>query len=270
MTKKWRVVIVDDEQLARESLKNMLDILYEDMEVVGVAENKLQALALFNTHQEIDGVFMDIRLEEDGSKAGVDLAISLNQRTNPPWFIFTTAYSEHAIETLNNVRPIGYLLKPLNSSELDNTLNYMRQNWSRLKTIPNVYDDNEHSIEISYKITQGTAKQKCKRWIKPSEIVYLRKNKNINSVQIKLVNSDLLDEINGTLESWQKKLNYPYFLQIHRSYFINLRQAQSIHQHPFQHDTYQLSFKCFPDDHLTIGEMFYQQLVEKLQNGAYE
>jgi two-component system, LytTR family, response regulator LytT len=266
MAKKWRVIIVEDEYLARENLKNMLNICHHDIEIVGEAETAKEALLLFNQLNNIDGVFIDILLETESSRSGLDLASVLSKRENPPWLIFTTAYKKHALEAIKT-HPADYLLKPLDASKLDAALNYVRRVYDKKIPVIIAQTDNETSIEIRHSfINQYGEKEKCKCFIKPSDIVYVRTNQVANTLRIKMVNGEILDNVVGTLTLWQDKLNKPYFFKIYKSHFVNLKEAQSVHPHPFQKETYQLAFKCC-NERLTIGDTFYEQLLQRLQNG---
>lgn len=265
MLKKWQVIIVEDEYWARENLKLMLTTRYDDIEIVGEAETAKEALRLFRELKTIDGVFVDIVLETESERAGLDLAANLSNRECPPWLIFTTAYEKHALEAIKT-HPVDYLTKPLDASKLDTALDYVRKIYSNKSFLPCAVE-NETRLEICHTVVDKYgSRERCKCFIKPSEIVYVRKNSNVASIHIKLANGDSLDNIAGTLADWQKKLQHRCLLQIHRSYFVNLKHAHSIHPHPFQKETYQLLFKCCAE-RLTIGETFYQQLLEKLQRG---
>lgn len=269
MVKKWRVVIVEDEYWARENLKTMLSIRHDDIEIVGEAETAKEALLLFNQVNHIDGVFIDILLETESSRSGLDLASVLSKRESPPWLIFTTAYEKHALEAIKT-HPVDYLLKPLDASKLDAALDYVRKTYSEKAPIIISQTDNEARIEIRHTlINQYGEKEKCKCFIKPSEIVYIRTNQAENTLRIKLVNGDVLNNVAGTLSQWQEKLNSCYFFKIYRSHFVNLKEAQSVHPHPFQKETYQLAFKCC-SERLTIGETFYEQLLQRMQNIDYQ
>lgn len=265
MAKKWRVIIVEDEYLARENLKTMLNICHDDIEIVGEAKTAKETLSLFNKLNNIDGVFIDISLETESSRAGLDLANVLSKQENPPWLIFTTAYEKYALEAIKS-HPADYLLKPLDARKLDAALDYVRRDYDKNKTGVIAQTDNEAHIEIRHSlINQYGEKEKCKCFIKPSDIVYVRTNQAANSLRIKLVNGEILDNVAGALKTWQDKLNKPYFFQIYKSHFVNLIYAQSVHPHSFQKETYQLAFKCC-SERLTIGEKFYELLLQRLQN----
>lgn len=157
MAKKWRVIIVEDEYLARENLKSMLCIRHDDIEIIGEAETAKEALSLFNQLNNIDGFFIDILLETESSRSGLDLASVLSKRDNPPWIIFTTAYEKHALEAIKT-HPVDYLLKPLDASKLDAALEYVRRIYDKNKTAIIEPSDNETSIEIRHSFIRVVAR----------------------------------------------------------------------------------------------------------------
>ena len=252
MVKKWQVIIVEDEYLARENLKIILTTRYEDIEVVGVAETAKEALQLFKDIKTIDGVFIDIVLETEGDRSGLDLAANLSRRENPPWLIFTTAYKKHALEAIKS-HPADYLLKPLDASKLDIALDYIRQGGNKKLVINSPMDDKGISIKVGKEITP------CQ----PSEILYVSAIKGTKTVKIKLINGKTLSNVAGTLIIWKNILNNHYFCQIHRTHIVNLREVSLP-----QKGTHEVVFKCC-NDSLPIGETFYEELSKRLQNGDF-
>ena len=105
------VLIVDDEQLARQRLRHMLSGMGE--QVVGEAATGEQALQQ-TMHASPDLVFMDIRMP---GMDGLETAGYINQMENPPAIIFTTAYSDHALEAFET-HAVDYLLKPIKQDSL--------------------------------------------------------------------------------------------------------------------------------------------------------
>lgn len=114
--KSMKVLIVDDERLARERLVRMVGTL-DDYEVVGDADSGQQAI-LKAIELEPDIVLLDIRMPGmDGLLAGKQLATL----SSPPAVIFCTAFGEHAIDAFD-VQASGYLLKPIKREILRETL----------------------------------------------------------------------------------------------------------------------------------------------------
>ncbi len=110
------VLIVDDEQLARQRLRHMLSGMGE--QVVGEAATGEQALQQ-TQNSSPDLVLMDIRMP---GMDGLEAAGYINQMDNPPAIIFTTAYTDHALQAFET-HAIDYLLKPIKQDRLANAIN---------------------------------------------------------------------------------------------------------------------------------------------------
>jgi len=110
------VLIVDDEQLARQRLRHMLSGMGEH--VIGEAATGEQALQQ-TQNSSPDLVLMDIRMP---GMDGLEAAGYINQMDNPPAIIFTTAYSDHALQAFET-HAIDYLLKPIKQDRLANAIN---------------------------------------------------------------------------------------------------------------------------------------------------
>jgi two-component system, LytTR family, response regulator AlgR len=106
-----RVVIVDDEPLARDRLKRLLADL-PGYEIVGEAGDGETALDLID-EEEPDLVLLDIRM---GGVDGIQVARNLQDLELPPAVIFTTAYSEHALSAFD-ANAQAYLLKPIRAEK---------------------------------------------------------------------------------------------------------------------------------------------------------
>ncbi len=111
-----KVLIVDDEKLARERLVRMVDSL-DDYEVAGVAESGDDAIRQAIKH-EPDVVLLDIRMP---GTDGMSAAAQLGTLAAPPAIIFCTAFGEHAIEAFD-VNASGYLMKPVRRQALVDAL----------------------------------------------------------------------------------------------------------------------------------------------------
>jgi len=107
-----KVLVVDDEPLARDRLKRMLEP-ETDYQVVAEAGNGEQAIEQATQHAP-DIILMDIRMPGvDGLQAAQQLA----QQDNPSAIIFCTAYDEYAINAFD-VQAVGYVLKPVRRATL--------------------------------------------------------------------------------------------------------------------------------------------------------
>lgn len=111
-----RVLIVDDEQLARDRLGRMVSVL-EGYQVVAEAGNGRQALEQAQ-QTEPELVLLDIRMP---GMDGLETARHLSELDEPPAIIFCTAYEEHAVQAFE-LQAVGYLLKPVRRDSLASAL----------------------------------------------------------------------------------------------------------------------------------------------------
>lgn len=111
-----RILIVDDEPLARSRLRALVEELQEH-EVVGEAENGRRAVERC-AELEPDVVLLDIRMP---GMDGLEAARHIAEAQLPPAVIFTTAYDDHALAAFET-RAVDYLLKPVRASRLADAL----------------------------------------------------------------------------------------------------------------------------------------------------
>lgn len=111
-----KILIVDDEQLARQRLRTLLSEL-PDCEVAGEASHGREALDLAAAGP-LDVVLLDIRMP---GMDGMEVARHLNALPEPPAVVFCTAYSDHALEAFE-ANAIDYLVKPIRLERLSTAL----------------------------------------------------------------------------------------------------------------------------------------------------
>ncbi|NOX70148.1 MAG: response regulator transcription factor [Gammaproteobacteria bacterium] len=111
-----KILIVDDEALARDRLRQLLEEGNQHV-VVGDAANGQQALEMSGT-LDPDVVLLDIRMP---GLSGLEIAQHLNAFEKPPAVVFTTAYDEYAIEAFD-AQAVGYILKPVRRERLAQAL----------------------------------------------------------------------------------------------------------------------------------------------------
>jgi two-component system response regulator AlgR len=111
-----KVLIVDDEQPARERLARLL-VEIPGYEVAGEAANGHEAIDRYNALKP-EIVLMDIRMP---GMDGLETARHLMADETPPAVIFTTAYGDHALEAFD-AHAVGYLLKPVRVEKLEEVL----------------------------------------------------------------------------------------------------------------------------------------------------
>ena len=111
-----KVLLVDDEPLARERLRRLLQRLRPEACVIE-ADSGETALALL-AKEDPALVLLDVRMP---GMDGIEVAAAMDRLPAPPAVIFCTAYDEYALEALRH-QAVAYLLKPVRESELARAL----------------------------------------------------------------------------------------------------------------------------------------------------
>ena len=111
-----KVLIVDDEPLARERLARMI-LIQGGMNIIGQAGNGQEAIRLAEEHRP-DVVLMDVRMPGMDGLAAAHHIAELNP---PPAVVFCTAYGDYAVEAFSS-QATGYLLKPVKQADLEQAL----------------------------------------------------------------------------------------------------------------------------------------------------
>jgi len=126
---RCKVMIVDDERLARLELKRLLT-KFDHIDVVAEANSAKQALMLMNT-MAIDIVFIDIQMPH---MTGLELAQTF---ANNIKFVFCTAFNEHAVDAFA-LNAIDYLVKPVNPERLKQCLDKITKLKHQLQLQPKI------------------------------------------------------------------------------------------------------------------------------------
>src|ERR1700741_3737548 len=116
-------LIVDDEQLAREELKYLLDSA-GGVEVVAQGENGIEAVHLIRTHHP-DVVFLDVQMPGLDGFAVLKKLLEQEDADRMPQIIFATAFDQYAVRAFD-VNAIDYLLKPFDKNRVMQALDRAR------------------------------------------------------------------------------------------------------------------------------------------------
>ena len=122
-----KVLIVDDEELARLRLRGLVNENSEPRaEVIGEAANATQAL-VYLAERGCDLVLLDIQMP---GRDGMQLAAELRAMAQPPAVVFVTAHAEHALRAFE-LEAVDYLTKPVKRERLQAALRRVAQRLSR-------------------------------------------------------------------------------------------------------------------------------------------
>lgn len=186
----YKCIIIDDEELARELLKNYVDKV-DFLELVGSFENPLEAMNCLKT-EDIKIVFLDIQMPEI---KGTEFAKLVPATTK---IIFTTAYSEYALEGYE-LDAFDYLLKPIAFPRFLKAVQKIKievPDFGDTLTIKSGYDLFKVKIEDITHIESDS-----------EYVVFYANGKKIMSYQ--------------SLKSLEKALDPSRFIRVHRSFIVN-------------------------------------------------
>lgn len=241
-------IIADDEPLAREELRFLLDQTGE-VEVVGVAANGLEAIELI---EKLDPAlaFLDIQMPGlDG--LGVVRRLRENQ-IDPPHIVFSTAFDQFAVEAFK-LEAMDYLLKPVDRERLAATLARARRAVADRMAEPT----EQPSKPVFTKLLVKSGNRNLV--IGPEELVYA----TIANGVISLVAGQAEGQSNfRTLEELQASLDPDIFWRAHRSFLVNVNRIREVI--PWFKSTYQLRMDDKKGSEIPVSRLQSRRLREML------
>ena len=209
-----KVLAIDDEPLALQQLVSYIQKV-PFLELTGQCQSALEAKDILNS-QPVDAVFCDINMPDLN---GMDFVKSL---AAPPLVVFTTAYSEYAVEGFK-VNAVDYLLKPFGLDDFRRAANRLKD---RLEAAPaaapaapavSTDDDDTIFIKTDYKVIK----------IAVSDIRYVEGMSEYLKIHLEGQPKPVV-----TLLSMKKMEEFlpPTFMRIHRSYIINLKKILEVNK----------------------------------------
>ncbi len=265
---KLRVLIVDDEELARRGLEIRLKAA-PDIEVCGHSRNGREALSAIVEHKP-DIMFLDIQMP------GIDGFEVLKQMAGPdmPVVIFVTAYAEYAIRAFE-ANALDYLLKPIDESRLHAALDRAREQLDvreakahRVRLLKLICDlsGEELTLEQALASRPSEARQRPQR-------LAIKDGKETTCVDVADINwidaaGDYLcvhtpqqtHVLRGTMKKLEQVLDPERFVRVHRSTIVNGHRVRSMRSHT--NGEYFLTLDCGKELKLSRG---YKKNIKRLQ-----
>jgi two-component system LytT family response regulator len=226
---KMRTLIVDDEPLARERLR---DLLANDpeVEVIGECSDGPSAVGAIR-EQEPDLVFLDVKMPgHDGFRVIEEVGPE-----RMPVTVFVTAFDKFALRAFE-VRALDYLLKPFDRERFDAALQRAKEHFRRR-------DDDEVRQRLDALLTEvrGERRPMDRIAIKSSGSVYFLRAEEIDWIEAagnysRLHVGKTTHLLRDTMSSLESKLDPKRFLRIHRSTIINIERVRELQ--PYFHGDY--------------------------------
>lgn len=257
-----RVLIADDEPLAREELVYILSRI-SDVNVVAQAADGHELLVLLKA-EAIDVVFLDIQMPKLTGLAVMHALYALEKA--PPLFVFVTAYDEYAVQAFE-LEAVDYVLKPFDEARVMRALGKVR----RLLAAKNERPNEVNATGYLDKMEEARSVVPPSRTVRlvidegerlvvlnPSDVVYaVREGRGIQiHTETQTVESRM------TLSELEEKLSGQDFLRVHRSYLVNLDYIEAIT--PWFNGAYTLLLRDSARSTVPVSRSAAKHLFERL------
>ena len=220
-TSKYRTLIADDEQPARDRLKKLLAEHADQIELIGEAQNGLECLEMIDRLKP-DLVFLDIQMP------GLNGFEVLQQTSHSPVVIFCTAYDEFALQAFET-NSIDYIVKPVKAERIQKSID-------KLDSLKRHSDKQELLRIIESYMSQTPKKEITSIPVKLGDRMLFVRIEDVSyfSAEEKYVNIVTKDGktylSDFPLKSLEEKLGEG-FLRIHRSLLVNVKRIKEINKH---------------------------------------
>jgi len=233
-----KILIVEDELIIAEDLKMIVKRL--GYEVIGTATTFYKAEELIRTLNP-SLVLIDILLK--GDKSGIDVAEYIRANYSIP-FIFVTSFADRkTVEKAKLTQPNGYLLKPFEAEDIYITIEIAISNFNQNET-----KTNDVVMNNCIFIKEGTLLTK----IYFSDILWLQSDGNY----VEIYTTQKKHLLRSALKEVSKKLPEHTFIQVHKSYVVNIHQIQSVASNHL----------VLADKEIPLGRIYREDLINKLSN----
>jgi two-component system LytT family response regulator len=209
-----KCIAIDDEPLALKKLVTYIKkVPY--LELVAECRSAIEAQQVID-QQQVDAIFLDINMP---GLNGLDFAKSMQDHSKGPIMVFTTAYSEYAIEGYK-ANAVGYLLKPYSFDEFETAAQKVKdimeirhQSSAEVSADPN---DNVIYVKSDYRIVR----------IDISSIRYIEAMSEY--LRISCDDKEKPVIVLLSMKKIEEHLPTNTFMRIHRSYIINLNKIREV------------------------------------------
>lgn len=241
-----RILIVEDEIIIAEDLK--FELITLGYEVTGIAKSYDEAMQSIEENLP-DFMLIDIKLK--GAKDGIDLAETVKKQYDMPLVFLTSHADKTTVERAKRVHPNGYLIKPFEKEDLYTSIEIAFTNYLEVKAgvgeSKSLEEKNSAILDDSIFIRKDHLLVK----IRFDELQWISADGNY----LELHCFDKMHLLRSTLKIFLDKLPSDLFIQVHRSYAVNMKHISAI-----EYDSVMINKKVIP-----LSRSFLEPLKERLK-----
>ncbi|WGH75115.1 LytTR family DNA-binding domain-containing protein [Tenacibaculum tangerinum] len=208
---KIKAIIVEDEQISRDILRNYVTKYCPNVQLLGEAGTIEEAHRLIQQY-ELDLVFLDVEMPFGNA---FDLLEKVENQTFET--VFVTAYDHYAIEALNN-QATYYLLKPISIDELIKAVRIVTDIKEKENELETAVLTSKTAQQVDGKIT--IPQQDGFEIVAVKEILFCKADDNYTEIYFE--NSKKL--VSKTLKYFEDALKESSFVRVHKSFLVNINE----------------------------------------------
>ena len=234
-----RCLAIDDEPLALRQLAAYIEKI-PFLQLVEACPSAIDARKILE-EEMVDAIFVDINMPDLN---GMDFVKSLSA---PPLVVFTTAYSEYAIDGFK-VDAVDYLLKPFSLDDMKRAANKVKARYDLLNAAsapaePKEADDNTLFLKTEHRMVR----------VDIDKIRFIEGMSEYLRIHIEGVQRPLIVLL--SMKKMEERLPSAFFMRVHRSYIINLRKIQEVNKNRVIMDA---------DTYIPIGDLYRETFNDYL------
>ena len=235
-----RIVIADDEPLARERVRSMLASRL-DCTIVGEAGDGAQAVELI-LREHPDVVFLDVKMPE---LDGFEVVEALDGASGhaPPAIVFVTAFGEYAVKAFE-VRALDYLLKPFDRDRFDRALDNATSR--RLRSSGDEATRLDTGVREILEQLSARRRYPARFLVRSAQRMYFVRTEDVDWVDaagnyVRLHAAGRAHLVRATMKALETRLDPERFVRIHRSAIVNIECVTQIE--PYVHGEYVVTLR---------------------------
>ena len=247
---KIKVMIIDDEKLARDIVRTYLK-KNDEIELIGECQNGFEGIKSINELKP-DIIFLDIQMPK---LTGFEMLELLDHQ---PEIVFTTAFDQYAIKAFE-VNATDYLLKPFSLSRFLEALNKSIEKVRNNKPNTSEYSDLLNSVNSNLESLDRIV-------VKTNQKIIIIASEKINYLEAQddyvMIHSHLGKHLKKqTMKFYEEHLDANTFFRVHRSYIVNINDVKQMEM--FEKESYKITMK--DGEKIPVSRSGYSKIKELLK-----
>ncbi|NDP28308.1 MAG: response regulator transcription factor [Flavobacterium sp.] len=238
---KQKILLIEDNFNLSENIEEVLTIHgFEITAILNQAETALDEIR----EKEPNLILVDIKLK--GAKNGIELAEEIRKIVDTPIVFLTSSAGKEIINKVGHINPDGFITKPFSMEGLITSIELA---FSNHKT-KNENKSHERIIQRSTPSELFIRENGWLRRIVIAEIDWIKAEGTYTQINLNRRQYTL----RNTVKELMKKLPEEFFLRVHKSYIVNIRNVEALNSNIIK----------INEEEIPVGKIYYQELLKKI------